>query len=159
MKFEYRNFLHTFGVVVLLALASVSVAHAEDDDDDERSISTNAQWQTECSACHVAYPPRLLPPESWRAIMSGLNKHFGSDASLDSSAAKEIGQFLDKNAGRSSRTGKVELRITETRWFNREHDEISTRTWSKVKSRANCAACHTQAESGNYSERNIHIPR
>lgn len=164
MKFEYRNFFCMLASVAFLTGGLMSVAQAEDDDDDEHmSTATNAKWQAECSACHVAYPPRLLPAESWRAVMSGLDKHFGSDASLDAPAAREIGDFLDKNAGRRSQTssGKPTLRITETRWFRHEHDEVSDRVWksTKVKSPANCAACHMQAERGNFSEHNIRIPR
>ena len=68
-----------------------------------RPVATNPTWQAECSTCHVAYPPRLLPRESWRAVMSGLDKHFGSDASLDPATAREIGTFLDQNAGRNTR--------------------------------------------------------
>lgn len=143
----------------------MSVAHAEHDDDDEEHMPAvkNILWQTECGSCHVAFPPRLLPAESWRAMMSGLDKHFGSDASLDAAATAEIGAFLEKNAGssRHATSGKPLLRITETRWFVREHDEVSAVTWKnpKIKSAANCAACHTQAESGNYGERGIRIPK
>jgi nitrate/TMAO reductase-like tetraheme cytochrome c subunit len=162
---DYRNAFRLFAAVVLLTGGMMSVAHAEHDDDDEEHMPAvkNALWQTECGSCHVAFPPRLLPAESWRAMMSGLDKHFGSDASLDTAAAKEIGTFLEKNAGsnRHATSGKPLLRITETRWFVREHDEVSDRTWKnpKVKSAANCAACHTQAESGNYSEHGIRIPK
>jgi hypothetical protein len=148
---------------MLLMGVMMSVAHAEDDDDERIPPAKNALWQSECGACHVAFPPRLLPAESWRAVMSGLDKHFGSDASLNAVSAREIGAFLAKNSGskRSETSGKPLLRITETRWFKREHDEVSDRTWKnpKVKSAANCAACHTQAESGNYSEHGIRIPR
>jgi cytochrome c553 len=162
--FDLKNILRMFAVFLLLTGGLMSVAHAEDDDDDERMPAVkNIAWQTECGSCHVAFPPRLLPAESWRAVMSGLDKHFGSDASLDPAAAKEIGTFLQKNAGsnRYASSGKPVLRITETRWFVREHDEVSDRTWKnpKVKSAANCAACHTEAESGNYSEHGIRIPR
>lgn len=159
MKLAYRSF--AFGSVMLLAGAMISVAHA--DDDERVGAVKNAKWQAECGACHVPFPPRLLSRESWRGVMSGLDKHFGSDASLDPAAAREIGAFLDKNAGgkNQSASGRPVLRITETAWFKREHDEVSQRTWRnpKVKSPANCAACHTQAESGNFSEHNIHIPR
>ena len=164
MLFDSRNLFRTFSVAVLLMGVMMSVAHAEDDDDEERvPPAKNTLWQTECGACHVAFPPRLLPAESWRAVMSGLDKHFGSDASLDVASAREIGAFLDKNAGGRGRetSSKPLLRITETRWFKREHDEVSDRIWKnpKVKSAANCAACHIQAESGNYSEHNIRIPK
>jgi hypothetical protein len=164
MLFDSLKILRTFALVVLLTAGMLSVAQAEDDDDEEHMPAVkNALWQTECGSCHVAFPPRLLPAKSWQAVMSGLDKHFGSDASLDAPSAREIGAFLDKNAGsnRHSRSGKPVLRITETRWFVREHDEVSDRTWKnpKVNSAANCAACHIEAESGNYGERSIRIPK
>lgn len=163
--FDSRNILRGFAVFLLLTGGLVSVVHAEDDDDDEERMPAvkNVAWQTECGSCHIAFPPSLLPAESWRAVMSGLDKHFGTDASLDAPTAREIGAFLDKNAGsnRHAKSGKPVLRITETRWFVREHDEVSDRTWKnpKVKSATNCAACHSEAESGNYSEHGIRIPR
>ena len=164
MLFDSLKIFRAFAVVVLLTGGMMSVAHAEDDDDEEHMPAVkNALWQTECGSCHVAFPPRLLSAESWQAVMSGLDKHFGSDASLDAPSAREIGAFLDKNAGsnRYATSGKLILRITETRWFVREHDEVSDRTWNnpKVKSAANCTACHTEAESGNYGERSIRIPK
>jgi cytochrome c553 len=158
------RYLHAIAVAMLLMGTMMSIAHADDDDDDGERMpaARNALWQAECGACHVAYPPRLLPAESWHALMSGLDRHFGSDASLAPAAEREIGAFLEKNAGSNRHAaGKPILRITETRWFQREHDEVPERTWKnpKVKSPANCAACHTQAESGNYGEHGIRIPR
>jgi hypothetical protein len=123
----------------------------------------NASWQAECGSCHVAFPPRLLPAASWREMMSGLDKHFGTDASLEAPVAQEIGAFLEKNAStrKLDPAAKPLLRISETRWFIREHDEVPDRVWKNplVKSPANCTACHTQAESGDYRERNIRMPK
>lgn len=160
MLFENRSSLWKFAAVVVLG-GAVSVAHA--DDDGHRPVASNAKWQAECGSCHVAFPPRMLPAESWREMMSGLNKHFGTDASLEAPVAFEIGAFLEKNAStrKHEPTAKPLLRITETRWFIHEHDEVSDSVWKnpKVKSPANCSACHIQAERGNYSERNIRIPK
>jgi len=163
-------------VGVVLAIA-VPAAQADDDAERgwsafsrERAESTavgNAKaikpkWVAECSTCHIAFPPRFLPAESWREMMSGLDKHFGSDASLDAESAAEITAFLEANARRKGREpmGKTTLRITETGWFKREHDEISSRQWKnpKVKSPANCTACHIEAERGDFSEHNVNIP-
>src|SRR5512146_1890763 len=47
---------------------------------------TNAAWQTECGACHTAFPPSLLDAATWRRVMDGLEPHFGSDASLAAEA-------------------------------------------------------------------------
>lgn len=162
MRFNIPRLLGLSTAALSLGTALMSSAYA---DDDEHAVATakNATWQAECSACHIAYPPRLLPRESWRAMMSNLKDHFGSDASLAAPATKEIATFLEDNAGRKrqSSSGKPTLRITETRWFQHEHDEVSSAVWksAKVKSPANCAACHTQADRGNYSERYITIPK
>jgi hypothetical protein len=95
--------------------------------------------------------------------MSGLDKHFGSDASLTAAESKEISLFLVENAGedRNSSSKKPLLRITQTNWFLNEHDEVSKRTWKnpKVKSPANCSACHADAESGDFDEDSIRIPK
>jgi hypothetical protein len=125
--------------------------------------ATNSKWKAECGSCHVAYPANMLPATSWKAMMGGLDKHFGSDASLDAATSVEILAFLEKNASqrKADPAQKPQLRITETRWFINAHDEVSAKTWKNplVKSAANCAACHTQAESGDFSERNIRIPK
>lgn len=167
---------------LLAAGVTISAAQADDDDDEERSggrhgekygerhggkpaqpLPTNAKFQQECSGCHVAYAPRLLPAESWRKIMAGLNKHFGTDASLDEQDNREITDFLVNNASTRWRAPTAPLRITETTWFKREHDEheIAPSVWKnpKVKSPANCGACHLRAEQGDFNEHDIRIPR
>lgn len=169
--------------VFLSIFFSVSVAHADDDDeretarhehhehehhsDDDRGRHyfkvTNPKLTKECGACHVVYTPNLLPTASWRAIMSDLGNHFGADASLDAATQEELSDYLQKHAGSRDEvtTGKPVLRISDMRWFKREHHEISTRTWqsAKVKTDSNCGACHTKADEGNFSERYVHIPR
>ena len=125
--------------------------------------ATNAKWKAECGTCHIAYPPQLLPASSWRRIMSGLDRHFGIDASLDPKSVAEIGVFLEQNAasGKRARVAPDSLRITETAWFQREHDETSTAARKRpgIKTPANCAACHTAAEQGDFRERNIPMQR
>lgn len=157
----------------LLFLAAFSAAGAAlaDDGGSRVPAAANPKWKTECSACHVAYPPALLPERSWRKLMGNLEHHFGDNAGLDAASTKEITDFLVKNsADTSSRSAKVlrgisatdtPLRITETPWFQRKHDEIRVDVWKrpKVGSRANCAACHTGADKGDYDEDRVRIPR
>ena len=127
-------------------------------------VATNAAWQSECATCHVAYPPGLLPAASWRAVMAGLDRHFGSDATIDAATAAAVEAFLVANAGRDrsphASAGPI-LRITETRWFVHEHNEIAPATWRSpaVRGAANCGACHLNADSGRFSEREVRIPR
>ena len=130
---------------------------------DKVLTADNPTWRAECTTCHLAYPPQLLDAESWRALMAGLNRHFGVDASVDTKSAAAIGDFLERHAGnrRKYADGRPVLRISETRWFRREHDEVAASVWSRptIKSAANCAACHREAERGDYAERNIRIPK
>lgn len=121
-------------------------------------------YRQECGACHLAYPPQMLSASSWRALMAGLDKHFGSDASMDPATQSGIQRFLENHAGKrdTSLNGKPQLRITETRWFVHEHSgELPRDIWKRpaIKSAANCAACHTAADKGDYSERTIRLPK
>ena len=123
----------------------------------------NAQWQAECGSCHLAFSPGLLPAASWRKMMGGLDKHFGSDASLTPQENRAITAFLVDNASNRWRAPTAPLRITETAWFQSKHDshEIRPEIWKRasVKSPANCAACHPGAAKGDFEEDRIRIPR
>ena len=150
----------SMSLAVSLLVAAAPSAQA----DEMRPAVRNPAYQQECSACHVAYPPQLLSAASWRAVMGGLDKHFGSDASLDPASHAEIQRYLEANAGRreTSQGGKPQLRITETRWFVHEHsEEMPANVWKNpaVKSASNCMACHTAADKGDYSERSLRLPK
>jgi hypothetical protein len=174
MLINVNGFIRKFVCVMLvsaLPAAMISDAHAHNGKEHEgqKYKASNPRWKEDCGACHIAYPPQMLPAVSWRAIMAGLDKHFGSNASLDADVAKEITEFLEKNAdarkreaaGKQDASAKTLLRITEGRWFKSEHREVAARDWKnqKVKSPANCGACHTTAESGDFSEDNVKIPK
>lgn len=144
----------------LLALGMPLLANA---DGAKKPAATNPVWQEECGSCHIAYPPRFLPAGSWRTMMSSLDKHFGTDASIDADTAATIETFLVQNAKRSkpdTRASDAPLRITETRWFRSEHDDFSAAKWKSpaIGSAANCGACHPGADKGSFRERDIKVP-
>lgn len=123
----------------------------------------NPTWSKECSACHIAYAPGLLPADSWRKLMSGLDKHFGADASLTVQESQDVGAFLVANASNRWTGTGAPLRITETQWFKSKHNarEVPAAVWNRasVKSPANCQACHAGADKADFSERSIKIPQ
>ena len=120
-----------------------------------QEAAAQSAWKAECGSCHIAYPPQLLPAPAWRRMMAQLERHFGTDASLEAAAAAEIGAYLERHAGTGKRVAGAgsSLRITETPWFRREHDEVS------LTNAASCGACHTLADQGDFRERNLRIPR
>jgi len=130
-------------------------------------------YVNECGACHMAYQPEFLPKRSWKKMMATLEDHFDTDASLDKNETAAIKAYLMRNASDAKRTygefreisegiraDETPLRISETRYFKKEHRKIPKDliTQKEVKSIANCSACHTKAQEGDYSERMIRIP-
>ena len=122
----------------------------------------------ECGSCHMAYPPRLLPPASWEKIMGGLDDHFGENSELGASTRRDLETYLAKTS--SSRSyqklfrnlgDQAPLRITELPYFVRKHDEIPSRFIQgndKVSSLSQCNACHKKAARGRFDEDDVTIP-
>jgi hypothetical protein len=147
-----KKFLMTLAAAATLSLSFGGIAQA----------AANVKHQQECGSCHVAYPPGLLPAASWGRIMSGLNKHFGTDASLDESTTRDIGNWLQVNAGSGRRSEEPpQDRISRASWFVRQHDEVSASTFKRasIGSAANCSACHAGAAKGDFNEHAVHIPK
>jgi len=155
------NFKHCLTHAAWIGMWAVSGgSHA----DSPVAVPLDPLYVQECGGCHVAFPPRLLSAQSWRGLLAGLERHFGADARMDEATLRQIDSYLASQARRretSTGDGRPVLRITDTRWFRHEHDEVPEAVWKSpaVKSKANCAACHPAAEQGNYSEHNIRFPR
>ena len=151
-------------LIALYVIAAATTAHAFSAHAGEHVYRVDhPAYRQECGSCHVAYPPALLAAPSWRAVMSSLDRHFGTDASLEPAVGKDILAFLEKNAGRrdTSAGGKPLLRITETAWFAKEHrKEIAAGTPKRadVKTIANCGACHKGADNGDYGKSVLQVP-
>ncbi|MES9901232.1 MAG: diheme cytochrome c [Sedimenticola sp.] len=133
----------------------------------------NPLYREECGSCHFAYQPGLLPARSWRRVMVGLENHFGEDAALGKEEAGALESYLVKSAAdhsnykrsvkimRSLSSNEAPLRTTDTPYLIGKHNKLSSRHVvgnPEVASISNCGACHTQAESGSFSEREIRIP-
>jgi mono/diheme cytochrome c family protein len=148
----------------LLALAAgLTLASAAQADSDHALLrNVPAAYTQECASCHTGYPPGMLPARSWQRIMSGLDQHYGTDASLDAATVRQLSGWLQANAGTTKRVAEEppEDRITRSAWFVRKHDEIAPPVWKlpSVKSAANCAACHTGTDQGRYSDDNLKFP-
>lgn len=133
----------------------------------------NTLYVQECGACHFAYQPGLLPENAWNKMMKELNNHFGVDASLLSEDFQTISAYLQQNSAEKNMQYKRSRKIVQslpknstaksistTPYMIRKHDEIrpSLITQPEVKGLFNCKACHTTAQKGIYSERDINIP-
>jgi len=178
-----KYFILIIVVFVGLTVLSVEISLGDDDHRYERYTLferqpgvvpvNNPLYDQECSSCHFAYPPGLLPAKSWQAVMSRLDNHFGENAELAETDRSAIQDYLvsnsaDKSTSRRSRgimrsvsDASTPLRITELRYFKREHGEIPARLVKdnpQVGSFSQCDRCHQDAKSGYFSEHKIRIP-
>lgn len=123
---------------------------------------TPTSYREECGSCHMAFQPGLLAAPDWQRTMRQLPQHFGTDATVDHKKWQEISHFLESHAGKADKLGAAgePPRITRTARFVRKHHEIAPALWkdARVKSAANCEACHRGAVDGRYSEHDIVIP-
>ncbi|MBS0247174.1 MAG: cytochrome b/b6 domain-containing protein [Proteobacteria bacterium] len=127
-------------------------------------------YAKECGACHTAYHPSLLPRASWRALLAGLDNHFGEDASLDPATATRLADYLAANAAETADTlpaNRLRLvdaarpfTITATPFWTRRHAGIPDAVFASkaVRGRGNCVACHADAGSGRFYPGNIDVP-
>jgi hypothetical protein len=126
----------------------------------------SAVVKEECGSCHLAFAPSMLPARSWTRMMGELNNHFGDDVTVDAKTVAKISDYLVSNAAdtgsrhygeklqRGLPADASPLRITELPKWRAEHRKVTDREWAKpaVRSKANCVACHADAERGYYED-------
>lgn len=128
----------------------------------------NPTFVNECASCHTLYPPELLPKEGWSKLMGDLSNHFGDDASLDLADQQSILAYLLAHSAETSgqemsvkMMQSLEKRdiiaITQTPFWKKRHKKIPAEVFAgeRVKSRANCKACHSDVEQGTIEDHAI----
>ena len=128
----------------------------------------DALYVKECGACHVAFPPGLLPERSWRRLMEGLANHFNDDAELKPAEREQVTAYLAANAAdrgmsirsrdimASIRDGDVPIRVTKIPYIEGLHGGLLDPAFKgrpSVKTLSECAACHPSAAQGRFGER------
>ena len=133
----------------------------------------NQLYIKECGSCHFPYQPGLLPSNAWNKMMTNLENHFNSDASLNEADLQTLTKYLNDNSAEKNMQYKRSSRIVSSLAKNQIPDSISTTpymikkhedirkdliTQNEVKGLFNCIACHKTADIGIYGERDINIP-
>ena len=127
-------------------------------------------YDEECGACHLAYPPGLLPASSWDKVMAGLADHFGDNAELDPDTTKHLADYLQKEALRPGKPtvmnemlrnlpADTPIRITELPAFLAAHEPVAEQmemaTWPEGFL-SPCADCHRQAADARFEKELMH---
>jgi len=134
-------------------------------------VTINQAYVKECGSCHWDYNPALLPTRSWVAMMDGLEKHFGELITLEPKLHREIRDYLMLNSAEHANAelsrkiindtqGTTPTRIIEINYIKRRHHHVDEQTFKrkKIRSRANCTACHQSYKEGVFEEDDVKIP-
>ena len=165
--------LLTFAMAAALSTHAVPLLANGNSKDPGVAPVSDSLYAQECSACHFAYQPGLMPARSWQQMMADLENHFGENAELEAVDQQALTNYLVHNAAddskykrsvkimRSLSKDQTPLRITEIPYMVQKHDKLLPKMVvgnPSVKSLSYCEKCHTRADTGYYSERDIVIP-
>jgi len=168
-------------IVLLAALSSSIFSEAQEinypgdrfgyDNTTPRAFAYDEQHIDECGACHMAYPPELLPKESWKKIMLGLDDHFGENAELDDGTFTHIDNYLQQHALSNdhptietvsswfrSLPENAPIRITALPGFLEHHKDPIRRLGEGSDEEgffSPCEDCHKEAASGVFDKEQI----
>jgi len=129
--------------------------------DTSTELAGAEDYLEECGACHLAYPPGLLPAASWAQLLAGLEDHFGDNAELDSETIQVLARYLRGGAlspGQPSHSSRLlrnmpdppPLRISELPQFQIDHRALFTAPDAQP-SASQCAKCHRRAVTGDFT--------
>ena len=172
MNERMRNirYLTGWGLLSGVLLFGVHGVVAQALEGEPSRFEQDAVYIEECGACHLAYPPDLLPVASWERVMAGLEDHFGEDATLDEETGSHISAYLTTQGlqpGKPSTMSRLlrnlpdppPLRITELPAFVNMHYEIPIQLQVKQLETgflSPCADCHREAAEGIYDKERLH---
>ena len=137
------------------------------------TVPQNNLYNDNCGDCHLAYPPNLLPADSWRKIIGNKAEHNGEELNFDKSITDALLVYLEANAADSSNSKLARkimkslgsdkpLRITHIPYIIHKHkdDDIPAGVFERksVGSFSNCNSCHPGAASGYFDDDNVRIP-
>lgn len=132
------------------------------------ALPRDARWQSECSGCHLAFHPSLLPARSWRRVFQQQHQHFGEDLDLAPAAARALDAYAVANSAdrfaspvawkivHSVAPAAAPERITETPYWRERHERIDRDAFTRTHA-SDCGACHRDAESGAFSALAIRV--
>ena len=138
---------------IMLAAASVTMNSSASAANFFHSVKDKTVVK-ECGACHMVYPPSLLPARSWKKIIDHLGDHFGEVATLPEPARIAILGFYGRGAAdgsssdgwfmRGVRPADTPARITHMPFWRAIHGGFSAASFKRpgVKKPGNCIGCH-----------------
>lgn len=101
-----------------------------------------------CSSCHIPIAGEVLPTETWRALLSNPQQHYGE------SLPKMVGltqylmwQYLSTHSRSLLKDEPLPMYIANSRYFKALHPQVELPKPANIQT---CASCHPNANKLDY---------
>jgi hypothetical protein len=101
-----------------------------------------------CTSCHVALPPEVLPSETWRRLLLEPEQHYGQKLQpIIGPSLVLMWNYLGTYSRPEKPDEKLPYRVAESRYFKALHPRVE---FSGPARPASCVSCHPAAAQYNY---------
>jgi len=101
-----------------------------------------------CSTCHVAVPPQVIPTESWQIILRD-SQHYGVQLPLLMDPPRQlVWNYLQVSSRRKSQKDEIiPYKIARSRYFQALHPGVKLPQKLNIKG---CISCHPKVENFDF---------
>jgi hypothetical protein len=100
-----------------------------------------------CSSCHIALPPAVLPTETWKNLLQD-TQHYGTQLKpLVDPPRILIWRYLSTFSRSLLKDEQVPYRVNSSRYFKALHPQVKLPRPVQISS---CVQCHPQAANFNF---------
>lgn len=101
-----------------------------------------------CSTCHLAIPPGVMPTETWKKLLEKPTDHYGQSLNnLIRITQVSIWQYLSAFSRPLSTDEPIPLYVGQSRYFKALHPRVQ---FPEPPSHKTCISCHPGAKQYDY---------
>jgi hypothetical protein len=106
------------------------------------------EYLENCSSCHIAIPPEVMPTESWKQILENPEDHYGQSLkSMIRITQLLIWDYLNAFSRPLPNREPVPLLIDQSRYFKALHPKVK---FSQPVTHKTCIQCHPGVAKYDY---------
>ena len=132
-----------------IAQAATVVPGAVDPIPERYQQGYKLYWEN-CSGCHIALPPQVLPTDSWRQILLEIDQHYGKKLEIITPIVQIMWNYLQAFSRPQILQTKEEAIpefVRESRYFKALHPQVDL---PKDVSHQSCITCHPGVAQNDY---------
>lgn len=100
-----------------------------------------------CSGCHIALPPAVLPSQTWKNLIED-SQHYGATIKpLVDPARILVWRYLSTFSRSKLQDEATPYRVNNSRYFNALHPQVDLLRPVQISS---CVSCHPSAKEYNF---------